>query len=52
MDKVRFMVPMVDDHIRMSMSELNDEEDFTTVIELEENEDEEGPVDDGHPEYL
>ena len=26
MDKLRFMVLMVDDHIRMSMSELNDED--------------------------
>ena len=28
MDKLRFMVLMVDDHIRMSMPDLNDEDYF------------------------
>ena len=37
MDKLRFMVLMVDDHIRMSMSELNDEECLPHVTELEDD---------------
>ena len=50
MDKLRFMVLMVDEHIRMSMSELNDEDYFTPVTELEDDEYEEGTVDYDHPE--
>ena len=34
MDKLSFMVLMVNDRIRMSMSELNDEYYFTPVTEL------------------
>ena len=52
MDKLWFMVLMFDDHIRMSMSELNDEDYFPPVTELEDNENEEGPGDDYPPEYL
>ena len=37
-DKLWFMVFMVDDHIRMSMSELNDEDYFPPVTELEYDE--------------
>ena len=42
MDKLRFMVLMVDDHIRMSMSELNDEDYFPPAIGLEDDENKEG----------
>ena len=52
MDKLRFIVLMFDDHIRMSMSELNDEDYFPPVTELEDDENEEVPGDDGPPEYL
>ena len=38
MYKLRFMVLMVDDHIRMSMSELNDEDYFLPVTDLEDDE--------------
>ena len=38
MDKLGFMVLMVDDQIRMSMSELNDEDYFPPVTELENDE--------------
>ena len=51
MDKLRFIVLMFDDHIRMSMSELNDEDYFPPVTELEDDENEEGPGDDDPPEY-
>ena len=51
MDKLRFMVPMVDDHIKMSIPELNDEYYFLPVTELEDDEYEEGPGDDDPAEY-
>ena len=35
MDKLRFMVLMVDDHIRMSMPELNNENYLPPVTDLE-----------------
>ena len=38
MDKVRFMGLMVDDHIRMYMPEINDEDYFPSVTELEDDE--------------
>ena len=37
MDKLWFMVLMVDDHIRMSMPELNNEDYFPPVTELEDD---------------
>ena len=40
MEKLWFMVLMVDDHIRMSMSEINDEDYFSPVTELEDDENE------------
>ena len=52
MDKLRFMVLMVDDQIRMSMHDLNDEEYFPSIPELEDYENEEGSGDDDPPEYL
>ena len=52
MYKLRFMVLMVYDHIRMSTIELNDEDYFFPVPELEDDEYEEGPGDDETPEYL
>ena len=50
MDKLRFMVLMVDYYIRMSMPELNDEYYFPPVTELEYDENKEGPGDDDPPE--
>ena len=38
MDKLRFMVLMVNDHISMSIPELNDEDYFPPVPELEDDE--------------
>ena len=52
MDKLRFMVLMADDHIRMSMPDINDEDYFLPVTELEDDENEEGTGDDDPPEYL
>ena len=52
MEKLLFMVLLVDDHIRMSMPELNDEYYFPPVPELEDDKYEEGPGDDDPPEYL
>ena len=52
MEKLWFMVLMVDDRIRMSMPDLNDEDLFPPVTELEDNEYEEGPGDDDPPKYL
>ena len=52
MEKLRFMVLMVDDHIRISMPELKNEDYFPPVTELEDDEYEEGPGDDDYPEYL
>ena len=50
--KLRFMVLMVDDQISISMSELNDEDYFLHVTELEDDENEEVPGDCGPPKYL
>ena len=47
--KLRFMVFMVDDHISMSMPEINDEYYFLPVTELEYYEYEEVPGDDDPP---
>ena len=52
MDKLWFMVLMVDDHIRMSMPELNYEDYFPPVTELEDYEYEEGPGDYEPRKYL
>ena len=52
MYKLQFMVLMVDDLIRMSMSELNYECYFTILTELEDDENGEGLGDDGTPEYF
>ena len=43
MDKLWSMVLMVDDHIKISMPELNDEDYFPPVKKLEYDEYEEGP---------
>ena len=51
-DKLRFMVLMVDDHIRMPIPELNDEDYLPPVTELEDDENEEGPGNDYPPELL
>ena len=52
MDKIRFMVLVVYDHIRMSMPELNDEDYLPSVTKLEDDEYEEGLGDDEPTEYL
>ena len=52
MEKLRFMVLMVYDHIRISMNDLNGEYYFPPVTELEDDEYDEGPGDDNPPEYL
>ena len=52
MYKIRFMVLMVDDHIRVSTPELNDKDCPPPVPELEDDEYEEGPGDYDSPEYL
>ena len=49
-DKLRFMVLMVDDHTSMSMPDINYEDYFTTVKELEYDKYEEGTCDDEPPE--
>ena len=36
MDNIRFMLLMVDDHIRMYMPEINDEDYLPPVTELED----------------
>ena len=46
------MVLIVDDHIRISMPELNDEDYSPPVTYLEYDEYEEGPSDDDPTEYL
>ena len=46
MDKLQFMVLMVDDNIRMSVYELNYEGCLPHVTELEDDENEESPGDD------
>ena len=43
MYKLRCMIRMVYEHIRMSMPELNDEDYFPPVTELEDNSNEEVP---------
>ena len=50
MDKLGFMVLMVDDHTRMSMPEINNEDYLPPVPQLEDDEYEEGPGDDDPPE--
>ena len=50
MDKLQFTVLMVDDYIRMYISELNDCDYFPTLTELEDDENKEGPGDDEPPE--
>ena len=49
MDKLRFMFLMVDYHTRMSMPELNYEDYFTSVKELEYDKCEEGTCNDETP---
>ena len=44
------MFPMVDDHIRMYMHDMNNEDYLPPVTELEDDEYEEGPGDDNPPE--
>ena len=43
---------MFDDHINISMPELNDEDYTPPVTQLEDDEYEEVPGDDDPPEYL
>ena len=52
MYNLQFMFRMVDDHIRMSMPELNNQDHFPPVTELENDEYEESPGDDKTPEYF
>ena len=52
MDKLQFTVLMVAYQIRMSMPEINNEDYFPPVIELEYDEYEEGPGDDDSPGQL
>ena len=47
MDKLRFMVLMVYDHIRMSMSEINNGYYLRPVTEPDDEENEDGLGDDG-----
>ena len=49
MDNLRLLFLMVDDHIRISMPELNDEDYFPPVLKLDGNENEEGPSDNDPP---
>ena len=44
------MFPMVDDHIRMYMHDMNNEYYLPPVPELEDDEYEEGPGDENPPE--
>ena len=50
MENLQFMVLIVDDQIRMSMLELNDEYSFPPVTYIEDDEYEEVPGDDEPPE--
>ena len=52
MEKLRFMVPMVDDNIRMSMPELNYEDYLPPETQLEDYEYKEYPGEDDPPKYL
>ena len=52
MYKLRFMVLMADDNIRISVSWLNDVDYLPPVKQLEDDEYEEGPGDDDPPKYL
>ena len=52
MEKLRLMVLMVDDNMRMYMPDINDKYYFPSVTELEDDEYEEGPGDDNPSEYL
>ena len=50
MENLQFMVLMLDDPIRISIPELNDEDYFHSGIELEDDEYEESPGDYDPPE--
>ena len=50
LDKLRFMVLMVDYYVIMCTSEIKNEEYFLPVTSLEDEENEEGPGDDYSPE--
>ena len=50
MEKLGFTVFMVDDRIRMSITELNNEDYLHPVPQLEDDEYEEGPGNDDPPE--
>ena len=50
MYNLRFMVLMVDDYIRISMPELNDEDNLPPVTYLEDDKNEEGHGYDDPPE--
>ena len=50
MDKLRFMILMVDDKISMSRPEINNYYYLTPITELEDDEYKEGPGDDDPPE--
>ena len=52
MYKLWSMVVMVDDHIRIYMTDLNDEDYIPPAAELEDDEYEEGHGDYEPPEYL
>ena len=52
MEKLWFVVLIVDDHISMSMYEINYEDYFPPVTDLDDDEYEEGPGDNDPPEYL
>ena len=52
MDKLGFIVLLVDDQMRIYMLELNEEDYTVPATELEDDEYEEGTSDDEHPEYL
>ena len=52
MEKLRFILLMVDEHIRMSMPEINYEDYFTPVKELADDSYGEVPGEYGPPEYL
>ena len=51
-EKLWFVVLVVDDHTRMSIPDINGEYYFPAVTELEDVEYEEGPGDYDLPEYL
>ena len=51
MDKLRSVVLIVDDHIRISVPDINEEDYLPPVTELEDDEYEEIPGDDDPPEH-